>query len=66
MKIGNFVQVELFFKPASFGRQGLTIEGTITAITDTEITIDNRHVVPLNSELANVSILPNVKSFRFS
>lgn len=66
MKIGNFVQVELFFKPASFGRQGLTIEGTITAITDTEITVDNKHIVPLDSDLATISVLHNVKSFRFS
>lgn len=63
MKINDFVQVELHYLAANFGRQKLFLEGQITAFNDEYIVLDGKREVPLNKELATIKVLENVIRF---
>jgi hypothetical protein len=62
-KVKDYVHVELNYKPASFGRQALSIAGTITSITKDTIILDHTHTIVL--ALTTVTILKNVSSLEF-
>jgi hypothetical protein len=65
MKIGSYVQVELNYAPAPFGRQKHIISGVVTSITDDDFIIEHKHTFSRNVEAVHITVLDNVTSITF-
>jgi hypothetical protein len=65
MKIGSYVQVELDYAPASFGRQKHIISGIVTNITEDDFIIENNHTFSRSTSTVHVTVLDNVTGITF-